>query len=341
MIVSSTKFLRKKGNVLGSKFMAAVMVVVMSAMFGIPSSPSGAYTFSQTRKESPKDFNEFLDDCTLVERVQMLQVLKDLPKLKDEYFGKLRSLPALESYTDKSRKPSTFNEVLPDTVIDAMTKGIISSEALSTSAVRKALVWRAYNKTTYYFRGDSEVDYHGIVQWVAGKSGVTQEQVKTLPTFSLENKVIEKYFEMVWEKLTYDQRAELLKQLEKESGIRIDVASISTMGGAAALATLQGVVIAYGLPTVMGSIAAWIVSVIVGNGWLATLLAALGYGSGWLTGMLTSGLGALVTGPIGLTVTASIVAGGVFMMGSAEKETVSAFVMSVGLIKAKKYLNMH
>ena len=55
-----------------------------------------------TRKETPQDFNDFLDSCNDTERVQLLQALGALKpsdmlswfpsdyKLKDEYFGKLK-----------------------------------------------------------------------------------------------------------------------------------------------------------------------------------------------------------------------------------------------------------
>ena len=332
----SLRFSQKEGIFMKHPKIIAVLMICVMVIAG--NLPAEAYIFSQTRKESPQDFNKFLDDCTISERIQMLQALKDLPGLKDKYFGKLKGLPPLETFTDKKRKPSSFNEVLPETVIDAMYQEIIDPEDLSASAVRKALVWRAYNKTTYYFRGDSEIDYHGVVQWTAKKSGVISEQVKSLPTFLLENKIAEKYFEAIWDKLTHEQRIEILKHIEKEAGINLNVASIATMGGAAALATLQGVIIAYGFPVIAGTIGSWVVSLIFGSGWFVThILAPLGYGAGWLSGAAATGIGTLITGPIGWAVTATIFAGSVFMMGSAEKETVSAFVMTVGLIKAQKY----
>lgn len=280
----------------------------------------------------------FFTTAQFTERIQMLQALKDLPGLKDKYFGWLKGLPPLDTFTDKSRKPSSFNEVPPETVIDAMSKGIIDPEDLSPSAVRKALIWRAYNKTTYYFRNDSKVDYHGIVQWAAEKAGIPDEEIKGLSTFQLENKIAGKYFEVIWDKLTHEQRAEILKNIEKESGINFDVISISAMGGAAALGALQATIIAYGLPTIGGTIGYWAVLLLFGEGWfIEYVLASLGYIAGWLTGVFWSPVSWIVAGPIGLTATAAIFAGGVFMMGSAEKETVSTFIMTVGLIKAKKY----
>ena len=40
----------------GSKCIAVVVAIVMAVIGNVP---AGAYTFSQTRKESPQDFNEF------------------------------------------------------------------------------------------------------------------------------------------------------------------------------------------------------------------------------------------------------------------------------------------
>ena len=188
--------------------------------------PAWSYTFSETRQETPQDFNDFLEASADEERIQMLQALQDLPKLKDEYFGKLAGLPNLEYFTtDKNKataskpyKPSTFNEVLPETVIDAMNKNIIERSAISPEAVRKALVWRAYNKVTYYFRGDKEVDYHGIVQWAARKAGIEKKHANNLPTFTIERRIAERYFEAIWDKLTTEQRIAVLGNIEKEAG---------------------------------------------------------------------------------------------------------------------------
>ena len=77
------------------------------------------YYFSDLRKETLQDFSEFLFSYTDEEHVMLLQTLKELPSLKDAYFGKLEGLPALDKFTaDKEKatpamplKPSTFNEV--------------------------------------------------------------------------------------------------------------------------------------------------------------------------------------------------------------------------------------
>ncbi len=323
-----------------SKFTA--LLTLIAFMMTVLEIPAGAYTFSQTRKESPQDFNEFLASCTITERIQMLQALKDLPKLKDKYFGKLRGLPALSNFTtnkdkttpSKPLKPSTFNEVLPETVIDAMWEGIIGIEDLSVSAVRKALVWRAYNKTTYLFRGDKEVDYHGIVQWVAEKSDVDKQQVKNLPTYALENKIAEKYFEAMWDKMTYEQRVAVLNNLEKEAGINIDVKAIASMSGAAVIVFWSSVMLSS--ITIAGQSIPIFLLLIAYTQTVLTWAASTFLGVTLTTGKI--GIGYLILGgPWGLALAAGLAGIGAFFMGSAEKETVSAFIMTVGMIKAKKF----
>ena len=89
-----------------SRLIALVLLFVM-----VSNISAGAYTFSETRKDSPSDFNSFLNSCSQAELQQMMRALRET------------------------------GEATPE-------------------AIRKALVWRAYNKTTYMFRGDSEVDWN-------------------------------------------------------------------------------------------------------------------------------------------------------------------------------------
>ena len=170
------------------------------------------------------------------------------------------------------------------------------------------------------------------------KSKVDAGRVKALPTFELEKAVTEKYFEAIWDKLNYKQRSDLLKNLERESGINFDIPTIAAMGGGAVLGALQAAILAYGLPVLAGNIGYYLVVIVFGSGWLIDILAYLGFAAGWLTGLLSSPLAWAIAGPLGLVVTSTLLAGGLYMMGSAEKETVSAFVMTVGMIKFRRYI---
>ena len=303
-----------------------------------PQKQAEKYDYRKMRKDTPQDFNDFLNSCTVEERIQMLQALKDLPSLKDKYFGQLNGLPGLNHFTtdkkkitpNKPLKPSSFNEVLPKTVVAAVNKGILDADSISVSAIRKALVWRAYNKTTYYFRGDKEVDYHGIVQWAAEKTGINKEQVNNLSTFALETRIIEKYFEAMWDKLTHEQRMALLNQVEKEADVNLDKNAIAAMSGAAALMALSSVLMSS--VVISGtSVPVFILAV------MATQTIAGWLGFTFTAGEIGIGLGTLAWTPVGWAIIAGLVGTSVVFMGSAEKETVSTFIMTVNTIKAKKY----
>ena len=319
------------------KFTAAVMIFVIL----MSNASEAKYYFSDSRKETPQDFTDFLSDCTDEERVQLLQTLKAFPGLKDEYFGKLKGLPELSRFakdsksatSEKPLKPGTFNEVLPVTVIDASDKGLIKVP-ITVREIRRNFVYRAYNKLTYLGRNTQDVNYHEIVQWAAEKAGISKEQVKSLPTFALETKIAGKYFEDIWDKMPHEKRVELLKNIEKESGVKIDYETISGMKGAAALAALQGAITIWGLPKIIATVFVLIVDLITDS----TILILIAEGIGHAIGTILSPLGALLTSPIGIGITAVIIASSVFSFGAAEKETVSAFILAVNMIKTRKYL---
>lgn len=314
------------------KMITVIMVFVMI----MPNVSGAEYIFS----ESPQDFTDFLESCTDEERVLLLQSLKALPNLKDEYFGTLKGLPDLENFTaninevtqDTPLKPKTFNEVPPVTVISAIDYDIIDDEEISAEAVRKALVYRTYNKLTYPFRDDKSVDYHSIVKWAAKESGISEQQVNNLSTFYLESRIAEKYFEEIWDKLSHEQRIEFLNSIEKESGVQLNKEAISAMKGAAVLAALQAAISIWGLPTITATALAVLAKILSGP-----ILAFIMKGLGYAIGAIFSPLGWLLTTPAGWGITAIIAGTGIYHMGSAEKETVSAFILTVNLIKVYKY----
>ena len=311
-------------------------IILSFALISNPALAAGKYAFSETRKEKSQDFNDFLYSCTPIERIQMLQALQELPKLKDEYFGKLEKLPELnyfaknknEASASKPLKPATFNEVWPETVLDAVRKGIIKSADIGSAAIRKALVWRSYNKLTYYFREDDSVDYHGIVQWAAEKNGISKELVSALPTFALERKVAEKYFEMLWDKLSPEQKKAVLDNVEKETGKIIhDKRAISYMSGSAALAALAVTINIMGFPFYL-----------LLTTTIHAVAAFLGLTLPWMVYQTSTTLAAILGGPIGWTISGVLMAIGVIFLGSSEKDTVSAFIMTVNMIKTARWV---
>lgn len=155
-------------------------ILLIPALVLVMCAPVWGYTFSDSRKDTPADFNAFLDDCTVSERIQILQSLQALP--------------------------SDYNTMKPEEVVRAVNSGKLSAEKVSASEIRKAVVWRAYNKITYPFRNDKEIDYHGILQWAAKKSDVTSRRIEEFSTFMLEKEVSQEYFAKAWGKLSPTER---------------------------------------------------------------------------------------------------------------------------------------
>ena len=261
---------------------------------------------SETKKWTPRDFNQFLNLSTDRELIQMLQLLHDLP--------------------------SQYSKSDPSAVIKAVRKGNLPLSAITPSAVRKALVYRANNKLFYPFIKDDEVDYHGIVQWVAGEFGVSDYKVSSLPTFALEREVTDKFFERMWDKLTPQQRKELIDGIEKEYDRSIpNKSTLLSMGGSAALGAIQAAILTWGLPTLGATLLSTIGGLMFSNAVLAFLAKWVGYGTGYVAGWIASifGVGAFITGPIALIFEAGLVSMSLFSLGSAEKNTVAAFVMTL------------
>lgn len=230
-----------------SRFIAIVLLFVM-----VSNISADAYSFSETRKDSPADFNSFLNSCSPYELYQMMNALRET------------------------------GEATPE-------------------AIRKALVWRAYNKTTYMFRGDSEVDYHSILQWAAGKSGIDSKTIEYSPTYTLEKAVAEKYFAKLWENMTLEQREELIKNVIKNE----DGKFRSKVGDALKDPNLRDQVMYF--ITMHPKLAAAIIG----------------------------GAVALLVGTFGMF---GIAAGGIWLAWS-ESDTVSAFIMTVNVIKTRRYKN--
>lgn len=241
-----------------SRFTAVILILVM--IFSVPA--EARYVFSDTRKDTPQDFNEFLNECSAGDLQLMRQALKD----------------------DGDNTPS---------------------------AIRKALVWRAYNKTTYMFRSDNMVDYHEILKWAAKELGVESRVADNLPTYQLEKEIVMKFFAKLWEDLPPEKKQELVDEMVKEGylkskGSNIDWSNIN-----------------------YGDIAGQLWVFYQFNPELALALLA---GAG--TALYIAGSFLVALGPLGW---AAIAAGGIWMAG-ADVDTVSSFIVAVNMVKTRKYV---
>ena len=293
------------------------------------------YRVKPDEEESPERFSEFLENCTLEERIALMQSLRGLKQeIGVNCYGKLEGLFAKDKYAesekdvtdDKQLLPTTYNDVSPTTVADAMAKGHLSEELVLPLNIKKKMVWRRYNKTTYIFHEKDVLDYHhNYVMWAAEKCGVDEKARNELSTFHLEQAVYKKYFADIWDKLSQKQRESLLTRIEGEGGRVGDKVAIVAMSGAAAISALS------------------VTAACAGFAFYTSLTSAMAVAAGWVGATLpfaaytttTTTIGAL-TGPVGWCIAGVGLAGAGIAAGWPDSDLIISFVMTVNVIKAKK-----
>lgn len=189
-------------------------------------------------KETPEDFNRFLEGCSQEERILLMQSMRALPKIPKEAFGNLSAtietpdgiqtleLKSYDEYEDESR-PKTFNELFPKLVLRAVEKGFLSN-TWSPKDIKEKLYWHAHHWSKYLVRDKNNVDYHEIVKWcakkeeVVGENTLTDEQIAQMSTTELSGVVAERYFTKVfddlWRSLKEEDKKKTLENLEKQTG---------------------------------------------------------------------------------------------------------------------------
>ncbi len=293
------------------------------------------YRVDHDEKDTPERFTEFLDNCTLEERVALMQSLRGLKQeIGANCYGKLAGLATKDGYA-KSKDaataempllPETYNDVSPIAVADAMAKGHLSEELVSPVEIKKQMVWRRYNKLNYVFHEKDVLDYHrDYVMWAASKCGVSQGDCEVMSTYYLEQEIYKKKFADIWDKLGLDQRTELLSMVEKSSGSVGDKIAIASMSGAGAIAALSASVAFSGF-AFYSSITT---GMAIAAGWVGVTLPFAAYTA------TTTTIG-VVTGPIGWCVAGAGLVGGCVAAGWPDSDLIISFVMTVNVIKAKK-----
>lgn len=287
-----------------------------------------------SKDTNSKEFVRFLDDCTPEERVQLGQSLQMYPSLSKEDFGKF-GLNGFDAFVDKATeatptrpmRPATFNDVPPETVTAAVRAGRLEADSITTYTILSNLLYKYNNIFRYPFTDRDQINYHEIVQWVARKKGVPEHVVPLLSTFMLEQEIHKKFLEGIWDKLTVEQRTELLKEIEKQTNTTIaDKAAIAAMGGGAAIAAL-------GATVAMTGFAFYTTMSVV----ICTVAAWFGVTLPFWIYMGASSTVALLSGPIGWVIAGLSLVGGItWLVGMANVDRTAAFVMTMNVIKANK-----
>ncbi|MBA2226265.1 hypothetical protein [Thermogemmata fonticola] len=230
-----------------------------------------------------EDFNTFLDS---------------LPKLS------LLSLKQSLGLIDENKKPNlTYNA--------------------NSYKIKEELLNASNNILIRWFKDPNNIDYHEIVQWVAGKLEIDKEKIANYSTFMLEREILEQMFVKIWDGLSKEQREELLNQLDPNGKIQ-DKAGIAALSGAAALAALSATVYFTGFAfyTTM-SVVIYTVA-----GFFGLTIPFAGY-------IGASSLVALLSGPVGWVLIAVGAIVGIGLLGRADWKKCAAFVIQMHLLKVQ------
>lgn len=189
------------------------------------------------------------------------------------------------------------------------------------SAIHKEIVWQSSNILSYPFKSIDEIDYHSIVSWCAQSVGVDATTTSFTSTFDLEQVIVKKQFSDLWDKLTSDQRIELLNKIDPGNKIK-DRAALAAMSGAAALAALSTTVYFSGFAfyTTMSVVISTVA------GWFGITLPFVAYTT-------ASSTVAILAGPIGWAIGAVLLAAAVAWTGRANVKKTTAAVMQLHALK--------
>jgi hypothetical protein len=292
------------------------------------------YTGLRTKDASDSNFTTMLQTMSEEERIQLAIAFRMFPSLKKSDFGNY-GLKKYEDYADRKEhvsaqrplRPRTFNEVGPDVIRQAFEAGRLSpADYIAPGVLKKQLIWVSSSTIMYPFKSDL-VDYHSLVQWVARKKGVPKEQVQALPTFELEKKIVEKYFEDLWDRLTPEQRKELLDALEKELGQTIpNKGAMVLMSGGAAIAAL-------GVTVGLTGFAFYTTMSVM----IYTIGAILGITFPFAVYTSASSVVAVLAGPVGWILAGGAILGGIVWAQLPSVDKTASFIMALHFLKAEAF----
>jgi hypothetical protein len=206
----------------------------------------------------------------------------------------------------------------------------MEGEPYDVTEVKREVMWLASNVLTYPFKEKEEYDYHkAILRWLAGEYDVPDRVCIAAPSFVLERKILDALFVKIWDKLTPEQRREILEEIDKNSTIK-DKAGLAMATGATALTALSATVYFAGFAfyTTMSSV------ICATAGFFGITLPFGAY-----TG--ASGTAAVLSGPVGWAIAGLAALGSVIFLGRASEAKTAAFVTQIHLIKVQALQNSH
>ena len=164
-------------------------------------------------------------------------------------------------------------------------------------------------------RTTKSMDYHREVRWLAKKIGIHSIYLNMATTFQLENLICQRLFISMWDKLTEDER----KQVLTDSGLDpVKAAGMVSMSGAAVIAGM-------GTMAAMGGFTFYILMAKT----VAVIAAAVG-----IPVTTTITVISVMCGPIGWGVAAvAAVTGAAMIWGGADIQKMAGFIVQNHMLK--------
>ena len=155
---------------------------------------------------------------------------------------------------------------------------------------------------------------------VAKKHEVSKEAINQETTFILERLVLEQVFKEMWDKLSADQKRELLKKIDTSG--QLDTETLTAMGGTAALAALATTTYLTGFAfyTTMSTVIHGVA------GFVGVTVPFAAYAG-------ASSTVAFLSGPFGWALISIAAVGNIALLGRADLREVTEFVIQMHSIK--------
>lgn len=173
------------------------------------------------------------------------------------------------------------------------------------------------------FSDESKIPYHDVVKWVSKGTGVASPTVEFAPTFALELELHKRLFAKLWDKLTPEQRRELLAKIDPNQEIK-DKAAIAALSGAGALTVLSTTVAFAGF-AFYTTMSMTIAAVASAAGIVLPFAAYAG----------ASAIVGILSGPIGWALIGTAAIGGVALAGRADLTGAAKMISHIHNLKVE------
>ena len=216
-----------------------------------------------------------------------------------------------------------FLESLPQSDIEELGD-LTGKNGADAKQLTYHLLWLSSSAFTYPFKNKDNGDYQTeILFWAAQKNGVSVSD--DLSSFRIERRILEYKFEQIWDRLTPQQRTELLGKIKISDLSNSQKATLAIKSGTDAFATLSATM-AFSefafystMSTVMTTTA----------GFLKIVLP-------FSAGAGAAGTACLFGGPVGWGIAIIAGTGAAVWMSAPDADKTTAFILALHTIKARQ-----